>query len=83
MCFAAIFTAASQPAQVIPVTFIVQTFVASAGLVSADCAYPSYGRTPHVYRIFFTVDHSAKVVRVVHVRRGARQRPAADNLRGE
>ena len=41
-----------------------------------------YGRKPHVYRIFFTVDHGAKVVRVVHVRRGARQRPAADELKG-
>lgn len=43
----------------------------------------SYGRRPQMYRIFFTVDHSAKVVRVVHVRRGARQRPAAHDLRGE
>lgn len=43
----------------------------------------SYGRRPRVYRIFFTVGHSAKVVRVVHVRRGARQRPAADELTGE
>ena len=40
----------------------------------------SYGRKPHVYRIFFTVDHNAKVVRVVHVRRGARQRPIAEEL---
>ncbi len=32
------------------------------------------GRRPHVYRIFFTVDHSTKVVRVVPVRRGARLR---------
>ena len=43
----------------------------------------SYGRRPHVYRIFFTVDHSTEVVRVVHVRRGARQRPTADDLTGE
>lgn len=43
----------------------------------------SYGRRPHGYRIFFTVNHSTKVVRVVHVRRGARQRPAADDLKGE
>jgi toxin ParE1/3/4 len=43
----------------------------------------SYGRRPHVYRVFFTVDHRAKVVRVVHVRRGARQRPTADGLKGE
>lgn len=39
-----------------------------------------YGRQPHVYRIFFTVDHAAKIVRVVHVRRGARQRPMPDEL---
>ena len=43
----------------------------------------SYGRTPHVYRVFFTVDDNAKVVRVVHVRRGARRRPSADELTGE
>ncbi len=43
----------------------------------------SYGRRPHVYRVFFTVDHRAKVVRVVHVRRGARQRPTADELKGD
>ena len=41
----------------------------------------SYGRRPHVYRVFFTVDHSAKVVRVVHVRRSARQRPTPDELK--
>jgi hypothetical protein len=44
----------------------------------------SYGRKPHVYRVFFTVDHNARiVVRVVQVRRGARQRPIADELRDE
>ena len=42
----------------------------------------SYGRRPYVYRIFFTVDHSSTVVRVVHVRRGARQRATPDELRG-
>jgi plasmid stabilization system protein ParE len=42
----------------------------------------SYGRRPHVYRIFFIVDHTAKVVRVVHVRRGA-QRPTVDELKEE
>jgi plasmid stabilization system protein ParE len=36
----------------------------------------SYGRRPHVYGVFFTVDETAKVVRVVHIRRGARQRAA-------
>ena len=40
----------------------------------------SYGRKPHLYRIFFTVDDAEKVVRVVHIRRGARRRPAADEL---
>ena len=43
----------------------------------------SYGRKPHVYRIFFTVDDDANVVRVVHVRRGARRRPIAEELKGE
>ena len=32
-----------------------------------------YGRKPHAYRVFFTVDDSARLVRVVHVRRGARK----------
>jgi toxin ParE1/3/4 len=43
----------------------------------------SYGRKPHVYRVFFTVDDEANVVRVVHVRRGARRRPIAEELQGE
>lgn len=33
----------------------------------------NYGRSPNVYRVFFTVDDSAKVVHVVHIRRGARK----------
>jgi mRNA-degrading endonuclease RelE of RelBE toxin-antitoxin system len=32
-----------------------------------------YGRKPHVYRVFFTVDDTARLVRVVHVRRAARK----------
>jgi plasmid stabilization system protein ParE len=43
----------------------------------------SYGRRPRVYRIFFTVDHPTKVVRVVHIRRGARERPTVDELKDE
>lgn len=43
----------------------------------------NFGRSPHVYRVFFTVDGSANVVRVLHVRRGARQRPASGALKGE
>jgi len=42
-----------------------------------------YGRTPHVYRVFFTVDDDARLVRVVHVRRAARRRPTAGDVRGE
>jgi toxin ParE1/3/4 len=41
----------------------------------------TYGRKPHAYRIFFTVDDDAEIVRVVHVRRGARQKPMAGELR--
>lgn len=41
----------------------------------------SYGRKPHVYRVFFTVDDAARLVRVVHVRRGARKRPERDELK--
>jgi plasmid stabilization system protein ParE len=41
----------------------------------------NYGRSPHVYRVFFTIDETAKFVRVVHIRRGARQRPAPSELR--
>jgi toxin ParE1/3/4 len=43
----------------------------------------TYGRKPHAYRIFFTVDDDAEIVRVLHVRRGARQRPMAEELRGD
>jgi plasmid stabilization system protein ParE len=41
----------------------------------------SYGRKPHVNRIFFTVDDDANVVRVVHVRRGARRSPIPEELK--
>jgi toxin ParE1/3/4 len=43
----------------------------------------NFGRSPHVYRVFFTVDETANVVRVVHVRRGARQRLPPGELKGE
>ena len=35
----------------------------------------SHGRSPHLYGVFFTINESAKLVRVVHIRRGARQGP--------
>ncbi len=37
----------------------------------------SYGRKPHVYSVFFTVDDRLRLVRVVHIRRGARHSPEA------
>jgi toxin ParE1/3/4 len=43
----------------------------------------SYGRKPHMYRIFFTLDDNANVVRVVHVRRGARRPPIPEELKDE
>jgi toxin ParE1/3/4 len=43
----------------------------------------SYGRKPHVYRVFFTVDDTNRLVRVVHVRRGGRRPPVPDELRGD
>jgi plasmid stabilization system protein ParE len=43
----------------------------------------SYGRKPRVYRIFFTVNDATNVVRVVHVRRGARRRPTSEELTRE
>lgn len=42
-----------------------------------------YGRRPHVYVVFFTVDHARQIVRVLHVRRGARRRPTAGELRDD
>ena len=42
-----------------------------------------YGRKPHVYRVFFTVDRAARVVRIVHLRHGAKQRPTAEEATGE
>lgn len=38
----------------------------------------TYGRKPHAYRILFTVDDDAEIVRVLHVRRGARHWATAD-----
>ena len=43
----------------------------------------SYGRKPHAYRIFFTVDDKAQVVHVVHIRRGARRPATPEKLKGE
>jgi toxin ParE1/3/4 len=43
----------------------------------------SYGRKPHVYRVFFTVDDSEQVVHVVHVGRGVRRPPTPEELKGE
>ncbi len=43
----------------------------------------NYGHSPHVYRVFFTIDETAKVVRVVHIRRGARERAAPGDLTRE
>jgi plasmid stabilization system protein ParE len=42
----------------------------------------SYGRKPHVYRVFFTVDDTARLVRVVHIRRGVRKPPLPGELKG-
>jgi plasmid stabilization system protein ParE len=42
-----------------------------------------HGRKPHVYRIFFVIDEPAQTVRVVHVRRGARQPATPAELRGQ
>jgi toxin ParE1/3/4 len=41
----------------------------------------NYGRSPHVYRVFFTIHEAIKVVRVVHIRRGARQRPEPGEIK--
>jgi plasmid stabilization system protein ParE len=43
----------------------------------------SYGRKPHVYRVFYMVDDDVRLVRVVHIRRAARLRPSADELKGD
>ncbi|MCC7124824.1 MAG: type II toxin-antitoxin system RelE/ParE family toxin [Acidobacteria bacterium] len=43
----------------------------------------SYGRKPHIYRIFFTVDDEFHVVYVVHIRRGARRSATPEELKGE
>ena len=43
----------------------------------------NYGRSPHVYRVFFTIDESAHVVHVVHIRHGARQRPGPGELKSD
>lgn len=43
----------------------------------------TYGRKPHGYRVFFTVDDDAEIVCVLHVRRGARQPPMAEEFSGD
>jgi len=43
----------------------------------------NYGRSPHGYRVFFTVDDRTRIVRVVHIRRGARQKPTPSELKGD
>lgn len=43
----------------------------------------TYGRKPRAYRIFFTIDDDGEIVNVLHVRRGARQRPRAEELGGD
>lgn len=57
------------------------------GPESFDPQFPvrvlSYGRKPHVYRIFFTVDDRAHVVHVLHIRRGARRPAAPEELTGQ
>jgi plasmid stabilization system protein ParE len=54
---------------------------------SFDPAQPirvlNYGRGSHASRVFFTIDEIAKIVRVMHIRRGARQGPAMGDLKGE
>ena len=51
---------------------------------SIDPSHPvrvlTFGRKPHGYRVFFTVDDDSSVMRVVHVRRGARRRPTSGEL---
>lgn len=42
----------------------------------------NYGRSPHVYRIFFTIDEGARLVNVVHIRRGSRKRASPGELTG-
>jgi plasmid stabilization system protein ParE len=40
-----------------------------------------YRRKPHVYRVFFSVADDDRVVSVLHIRRGARQRATPDVLK--
>jgi plasmid stabilization system protein ParE len=42
----------------------------------------NYGRGRHVYRVFFTIDERPRLVRILHVRRGARERPSPGDLTG-
>lgn len=42
-----------------------------------------YGRAPHVYRVFFAIDEAARIVRVLHVRYGARQRATPGEIAPE
>jgi plasmid stabilization system protein ParE len=39
-----------------------------------------YGKKPHVYRIIYEVDESQKVVRILHIRHGARHKLKPSDL---
>ncbi len=43
----------------------------------------NYGRRAHVFRVFFTIAETSKVVRILHIRRGARQEPTHGDLKGD
>jgi plasmid stabilization system protein ParE len=40
----------------------------------------NYGHRQHVYRVFFAIDEQTAVVRVLHIRRGARRGPLRRDL---
>jgi len=42
----------------------------------------NHGRGPNIYHVFFAIDENTQVVRVVHIRRGARRTAAAGDLKG-
>ena len=42
-----------------------------------------YGRKPRTYRVFFTVDDDTEIVRVLHIRWGARRPAMQDDLTTE
>ncbi len=47
---------------------------------SRELRHLLYGKKPHVYRVIYEIDESGRMVKIFHIRHGARQGPAAPEI---